>query len=75
MESSTQELFTEEQIANNPSVDLRVLSEAERARQELENLGVWKETGSRVRNPFGIKPDMRRHSQKIARLMNQSESS
>ena len=73
MDSSTQDLFTEDQIANNPSVDLKVVNEAERARRELENLGVWKETGSRVRNPFGTKPDMRRHGQKIARLMNQCE--
>ena len=73
MESSTRLLFAEDQIANNPSVDLSVINEAERARRELESLGVWKETESRVRNPFGMKPDMRPHGQKIARLMAQSD--
>ena len=44
MESSTQLLFAEDQFTNNPSVDPNVISEADRARQELESLGVWKKT-------------------------------
>ena len=64
MASSTKDLITEDQIANNPSVNIKMVNEAERARRELKNLGVWKETGSRVRNPFGITTDMRRHGKK-----------
>ena len=73
MDSNARLLLTENLIARNPSVDLDVINEAERARRELERLGVWKDTGSRVRNPFGIKPDMRTNGQKISRLIAQSE--
>ncbi len=73
MESNTQLWFTEDTIANSPSVDLNVIKEAERARRELENLGIWKESGSRVRNPFWIKPDMRTPGQKIVQLRVQSK--
>ena len=73
MESSTRFLFAEDQIANNPSVDHAKINEAERARRELENLGVWKKTESRVRNPFGMKPNISPHGQKIAWLIAQSD--
>ena len=72
MESSNLLLLTKNQIANNPAVDLEVVNEAERARKELETLGIWKENGSQVRNPFGIKPDLKPHNQKIAQLIAQS---
>ncbi len=73
MESDTRFLLTGDQIAKNPAVDAKVVKEAERARKELEALGVWEESGSRVRNPFEVKPDLRPHGQKIARLIAQSE--
>lgn len=72
MANDSQLLFTEEQLAKNPAVDLQTVNEAERARKQLESLGVWKESGSRVRNPYEIKPDMRAHGQKINQLMAQS---
>ena len=73
MQSASRFMLTEEQIAKNPAVDPKVVKEAERARKELETLGVWEENGSRVRNPFEIKPDMRPHGQQIAQLITQSK--
>ena len=73
MQSVSRFLLTEEQIAKNPAIDPKVVREAERARIELETLGVWEESGSRVRNPLEIKPDLRPHGQKMAQLMTQSE--
>ena len=69
METGNRLLFTEDWIAKNPSVDLKVVKEAERAREELESLGVWEETGSRVRNHFGIKPDLRPYRHRLAQLI------
>ena len=66
-------ILTEGHIAKNPAVDLEMVKEAERARKELETLGVWEESGSRVRNPFEITPDLKPHGQKIAQLIAQSE--
>ena len=73
MQSVSRFLLTEEQIAKNPAIDPKVVKEAERARKELETLGVWEESGSRVRNPLEIKPDPTSHGQKMAQLMTQSE--
>ena len=73
MQSNSRFMLTEEQIAKNPAVDPKVVKEAERARKELETLGVWEEGRSRVRNPFEIKPDTGPHGQKIAQLVTQSE--
>ena len=72
MQSVSRVFLTEEQIAKNPAIDSKVVKEAERARRELETLGVWENNGSRVRNPLEIKPDPRPHGQKMARLMTQS---
>lgn len=72
MVNDTRLILTEEQIARNPAVDPKVVGEAERARKELETLGIWVETGSRVRNPFEIKQDPKPHGQKITQLMAQS---
>ena len=69
MQSVSRFLLTEEQIAKNPAVDSKIVLEAERARRELETLGVWEDNGSRVRNPLGIKPDLRPHGQKRAQFM------
>ena len=73
MQSVSRILLTEEQIAKNPAIDIKIVKEAERARKELESLGVWEEVGSKVRNPLEIKPDLRTHGQRIAQLMAQSE--
>ena len=73
MQSVSRFLLTEEQIARNPAVDSKIVKEAQRARKELETLGVWEDNGSRVRNPLGIKPDLRPHGQKMAQFMAQSE--
>lgn len=73
MEGDNRFLLTEDQITRNPAVDPKVVKEAERARRELETLGIWEEKGSRVRNPFEVKPDLRPYGQKIAQLMAQSE--
>ena len=72
METGNRLMFPEDRIAKNPSVDLKLVKEAERARKELESLGVWEKTGSRVRNPSEIKPDLRHHRQRIAQLIEQS---
>ena len=66
MESDNRFLLAKDQIAKNPAVDPKVVKEAERARKELEALGVWEESGSRVRNPFEVKPDLRSHGQEIS---------
>ena len=73
METITRILVKEDLITKNPAINLDVVNEAERARRELESLGVWKDSGSRVRNPFEIKPDPRPHGKKLARLMAQRE--
>ena len=73
MQSVSRFLLTQEQVAKNPAIDPKVVKEAEQARRELEILGFWEESASRVRNPLEIKPDPRPHGQKIARLMIQSE--
>ena len=74
MESDNRLRLTEDRIANNPAVDPKVVKEAERARQELETLGDWEESGSRVRNPIEIRPNLRPHGQRISQLISQSES-
>lgn len=73
MQSVSPFMLTEEQIANNPAIDAKVVKEAERARKELETLGVWEENGSRVRNHLEIKPDLRPHGQKVAKLITKIE--
>lgn len=65
--------LTEEQIAKNPAVDAKVVREAERARKELETLGVWEEIGSRVRSPFQVGPDVNRNEMNRGYLITQSE--
>ena len=64
--------FTEDQLAKNPAVDLKVVKEAHRVRKELGDLGVWEESGSRVRNPFEITRAPRPHGQRIEQLISQN---
>ena len=64
--------FAEDRIAKNPAIDLTLVNEAQRARQELEALGVWEESRSRVRNPFEIRPGLKPHSQRMAQLLAQN---
>ncbi len=72
MVKSNQSPFTEDQLAKNPSVDPKVVNEAYRIRKELEDLGVWEESGIRVRNPFEIKPDPIPHGQKMEQIISQN---
>ena len=65
--------FTKDQIAKNPAINIKIVTEAERARKELETLGIWKKGESPVKNPFGIKPNPRSHGQRIAQLISQSQ--
>ena len=71
MEDRKHLLFTEERIAKNPAIDLKVVNEAQRARQELEALGIWEEDGSRVRSPFEIRPGLKPHTQRITQIIAQ----
>lgn len=73
MESDNRFQLTEDRIVKNPAVDSAVVKEAERARKELESLGTWEESGSRVKNPFEDKPGLRPHGQKISQFIAQSE--
>lgn len=66
MQSDNRSPLTEDRLAENPAVDSQVVKEAERARKELESLGVWEESRSRVRNPFEVKPDLRPYEQGIS---------
>ena len=58
MESDNRSLLTKDRLEKNPAVDSQVVQEAERARKELESLGVWEESRSKVRNPFEVRPDL-----------------
>ena len=51
MPKKDQPILTEEQIAKNPAIDPKIVKEALQMRRELENLGVWEDSGSRVRKP------------------------
>lgn len=73
MKTATQLTVTEGEMAKNPAIDPKVVSEAEQTRRELERLGVWKEIGSRVRSPFETTPDIRSHRKKMAQLVAQAE--
>ena len=55
----------EDQVAKNPSVDPKIVKEALRMRKELENMGVWEESTSRVRNPFEINPDLKQRGKRL----------
>ena len=65
--------FTKDQITKNPAINIELVTEAERARKELETLGIWKKEASPVRNPFEVKPNPRSHGQKISQLISQSQ--
>lgn len=73
MTSTNTVRFTKGQIANNPAIEIDKVNEAERARKELENLGVWEKGGRRVKNPLEIKPDPKVRGQKVAKLISQSQ--
>ncbi len=65
-------MLTEEQIAKNPAIDPKIVKEALQMRRELEKLGVWEDSGSRVRNPFEIKPALNPRGQSGNRLITQN---
>ena len=51
-------ILTNEQLKGNPAVDPKIVEEALKMRRELEKLGVWEYSGSRVRNPFETRPGL-----------------
>ncbi|WP_446831771.1 hypothetical protein [Candidatus Foliamicus sp.] len=59
MARKTSFLLTEEQFAKNPAVNRKVVEQALEMRSELERLGVWQDSGSRVTNPFATKPTVK----------------
>lgn len=63
---------TEEQIAKNPAVDPKIVKEAQQMRRELEELGVWEDSGSRVSNPFETKPTSKPREESRSRLITQN---
>ena len=71
MEEKNQVPFSEERIAKNPAVNLKLVNEAHRVRKELEKLGVWEDHGSRVRSPFEPNPTLQPHEQRIEQLISQ----
>ena len=66
MENNNRSLLNEDRLEENPAVDSRVVREAQRARKELESLGVWEESGSRVRSPFEFNPDLSPYLQAVS---------
>ena len=73
MQSVSRILLADDQVAKNPAIDSKVVKEAERARRELETLGVWEDSGSRVRNPLEIRPALRQREQKTPQRMIQGK--
>lgn len=73
MQKENQLMLTEEQIAKNPAVDPKIVKEALQMRRELENLGVWEDRGSRVRNPFEPKPTLKPRGKSRSRLITQNQ--
>ena len=65
-------MLTEEQIAKNPAVDPKIVKEALQMRRELEKLGVWEDSGSRVSNPFETKPALKPREERRSRLITQN---
>lgn len=63
--------LTADQLAKNPAIDINVVNDARRVREQLEELGMWEEGGSRVRSPFDIRPGSRLHGQRLQRLTSQ----
>ena len=49
---------TKERLEENPAVDSDIVRQALKMREELERLGLWEDSGSRVRNPFETQPEM-----------------
>ena len=68
MENNNRSLLNEDRLEENPAVDSRVVKEAQRARKELESLGVWEESGSRVRSPFEVNPDLSPYLQAVSNV-------
>lgn len=62
-------MLTKEQIAKNPAVDPKIVEEALQMRRELEELGVWEDSGSRVSNPFETKPTSKPLEESRSRLI------
>ena len=60
-----------DRIAENPAIDPKVVAEAERAREELEALGVWKKNGARVTNPYEASPNAQHHRQEVTPAISQ----
>ena len=73
MPKKDQPMLTEEQIAKNPAIDPKIVKEALQMRRELENFGVWEDSGSRVRNPTEVKPASNPRGQSGNRLITQNQ--
>ena len=72
MVKSDRFLPTDDQLAKNPAVNLKLVHEAYRVRKELDDLGVWEDSGSRVRSPFEMRPDLEPHGRKMEQLISQN---
>ena len=73
MPKEQQQMLTDEQIAKNPAINPKIVKEALQMRRELEKLGVWDDSGSRVRNPFEIKPALKPGGESRSRLITQNQ--
>ena len=72
MTKSDRFLFTDEQLAKNPAVNLKLMHETYLVRKKLDDLGVWQNSGSRVRSPFEMRPDLEPHGRQMEQLMSQN---
>ena len=50
----------------------KIVEEALQMRRELEKLGVWEDSGSRVSNPFETKPTLKPREESRSRLITQN---
>lgn len=66
-------MLTKEKITKNPAVNPKIVKEALRMRRELEKLGVWEESGSRVSNPFETRPALKSRGDSRSRLITQNK--
>ncbi len=56
MKTNDKLVLTKEQLVENPAVNPGIVKEALKMRLELERLGVWDNSGTRVVSPSEIRP-------------------
>lgn len=71
MASTDQSHLSEEQLAENPAIDLDVIAEVNRLRETLERLGLKMDHGSQVRNPYYRGPYSQPPTQRTRPLISQ----